>query len=325
MMLFFFFLGTFIPICQAQAPVVLRFSYAPPATGLQGRGYEIFAKAVNEESGGTIEVKTFPAGSLVSDPQILDAIIKGTVDLGHFAIPYVTPTIKELTPLEVPGAYPGNRYYDLDNATHPIVEKIFAKYGVKYLGLDDASTITFLAIKKFGKGVTTPADLKGQTVRSSGKWLAEGVKMWGGSPVMIPLADVPIALGKGTVTIGYIGWVLNNSLKLYESAPYITFTELQEVYRGIIMSDRAWKKLNAAQQDALMKAVKRWMTFMHENLSTDLAKFENTLKGAGVTVQRLTKAQNDEFKNVTEPLWEKVAPAAGPEGLELIKTLRTLK
>ena len=25
---------------------------------------------------------------------------------------------------------------------------------------------------------------------------------------MIPLADVPIALGKGTVTVGYIGWVL---------------------------------------------------------------------------------------------------------------------
>jgi TRAP-type C4-dicarboxylate transport system substrate-binding protein len=325
MIFLLFLLWIFIPICGAQAPVVLRFSYAPPATGLQGRGYEFFAKAVNEESGGKIEVKTFPAGSLVSDPQILDAIMKGTVDLGHFAIPYVTPTIKELTPLEVPGAYPGNRYYELDKATHPIVENIFAKYGVKYLGLDDASTITFLAIKKFGKVVTTPADLKGQTVRSSGKWLAEGVKMWGGSPVMIPLADVPIALGKGTVTIGYIGWVLNNSLKLYESAPYITFTELQEVYRGIIMSDKAWNKLNATQQEAVMKAIKRWMTFMHENLSADLAKFGNTLKGAGVTVYNLTKGENDEFKKVTESLWEKVAPTVGPEGLELIKSLKTLK
>jgi TRAP-type C4-dicarboxylate transport system substrate-binding protein len=67
------------------------------------------------------------------------------------------------------------------------------------------------------------------------------------------------------------------------------------------------------------------MTFMHENLSSDLAKFESTLKGAGVTVHHLTRAQNDEFKKVTEPLWEKVAPAAGPEGLELIKNLKTLK
>jgi len=322
---FFLLLFVLAPICEAQAPLVLRFSYAPPATGLQGRGYEFFAKTVKEESGGKIEVKTFPAGSLISDPQILDAIAKGTVDFGHFAIPYVTPTIKELTPLEVPGAYPGNRYYDLDKVTHPIVEKIFAKYGIKYLGLDDASTISFLGIKKLGKVVTNPGDLKGQTVRSSGKWGAEAVKMWGGSPVMIPLADVPIALGKGTVTVGYIGWVLNNSLKLYEAAPYITFTELQEVFRGIIMNDGAWKKLNADQQDLILKAVKKWMTFMHQNLTTDFAKFEKTLKDAGNTVHHLTKAQNAEFKQVTEPLWEKVIPIAGPEGMELIQALRTLK
>jgi TRAP-type transport system periplasmic protein len=277
------------------------------------------------KAAGRSKSRPFLPGPLFSDPQILDAIAKGTVDLGHFAIPYVTPTIKEMTPLEVPGAYPGNRYYDLDKVTHPIVEKIFAKYGVKYLGLDDASTISFLGIKKLGKVVTSPEDLKGQTVRSSGKWGAEAVKMWGGSPVMIPLADVPIALGKSTVTVGYIGWVLNNSLKLYEAAPYITFTELQEVYRGIIMNDRAWKKLNPAQQEAIQKAIKRWMAFMNQNLSSDFSKFEKTLKDAGNTVHHLTKAQNDEFKKVTESLWEKIIPIAGPEGMELIQALRTLK
>jgi len=322
---FFTVLLVLASICQAQAPLVLRFSYAPPATGLQGRGYEFFAKTVNEESGGQIEIKTFPAGSLISDSQILDAVAKGTVDFGHFAIPYVTPTIKELTPLEVPGAYPGDRYYDLDRVTHPIVEKIFAKYGIKYLGLDDASTISFLGIKKFGKVVTSPIDLKGQTVRASGKWGGEAVMMWGGSPIMIPLADVPIALGRGTVSVGYIGWVLNNSLKLYEAAPYVTFTGLQEVYRGIIMNERAWKKLNASQQEALLRAVKKWMTFMNQNLSAELKKFEKILKDAGNTVHQLTKAQNDEFKKVTEPLWEKIIPIAGADGMELIKALRTLK
>jgi len=112
---------------------------------------------------------------------------------------------------------------------------------------------------------------------------------------------------------------------LYEAAPYITFTELQEVFRGIIMNDGAWKKLNADQQDLILKAVKKWMTFMHQNLTTDFAKFEKTLKDAGNTVHHLTKAQNAEFKQVTEPLWEKVIPIAGPEGMELIQALRTLK
>ena len=118
---------------------------------------------------------------------------------------------------------------------------------------------------------------------------------------------------------------MNNSLKLYEAAPYITFTELQEVFRGIIMNDRAWKKLNASQQEAIQKAIKRWMTFMNQSLSTDFAKFEKVLKDAGNTVHHLTKAQNAEFKKVTEPLWEKIMPIAGPEGMELIQALRTLK
>jgi TRAP-type C4-dicarboxylate transport system substrate-binding protein len=67
------------------------------------------------------------------------------------------------------------------------------------------------------------------------------------------------------------------------------------------------------------------MVFMNQNLSSDFAKFEKTLKDAGNTVHHLTKAQNDEFKKVTESLWEKITPVAGPEGMELIQALRTLK
>ena len=64
---------------------------------------------------------------------------------------------------------------------------------------------------------------------------------------------------------------------------------------------------------------------MNQSLSAEFEKFEKILKDAGNTLHHLTKAQNAEFKKVTEPLLEKIIPMAGAEGMELIQALRTLK
>ncbi len=310
---------------MAQKPLVLKFSYAPPATGIQGRGYEFFAKTVSEETQGQVKVETFPAGSLISDHDILEAVTRGTVDIGHFFVAYLSPTMKELTPFEVPGAYPGNHYLEVDKVTRPVVEKIFAKYGIKYLGLDDAGTMTFLGIKRFGKLVTCPEDFKGATVRTPGKWGGEAIMMWGGSPITVPLRDLPTALGRGTLDVGYIGWQLAGALKLYESAPFVTVTEIPEMFRGMMMSDKAWKSLNASQQEAVQRSVKKWMNFNIQNASEMEQQFEKAVQDSGCKLYHLTKEQNEQFRKVREPLWEKITPIAGPEGVALMEALRAVK
>jgi TRAP-type transport system periplasmic protein len=312
-------------ICEAQEPLVLKFSYGPPATGLQGRGYEFFAKAVNEETKGQVQIKTFPAGSLIPDHDILDAVLKDTVELGHFFVAWLSPTMKELTPLEVPGCYPGNRYLELDKVLRPVVEKIFAKYGIKYLGLDDIGTLTFLGTKQFGKLVKKPEDLKGHTMRTPGKWGGEAIKMWGGSPVTVTLRDLPIALGRNTIDVGYIGWQLAGALKLQESAPYITDSGMPEMFRGIMMSNKAWNSLNKGQQEAVQRAVKRWMDFNIQNGAEMYNQFEKDVKAAGSTLYRLTNDETEQFRKVREPLWERIIPDAGAEGRELIEAMKTMK
>ena len=44
---------------------------------------ERFAKEVNQRTGGRVEVKTFPAGMLMSSATVVDAVSKGTLDVGH--------------------------------------------------------------------------------------------------------------------------------------------------------------------------------------------------------------------------------------------------
>jgi TRAP-type C4-dicarboxylate transport system substrate-binding protein len=321
----FVLLSVLTSICEAQEPRVLRFSYGPPANSLVGQGYEFFAKAVKEESKGQIQVRTFPAGSLIPDHECLDGVLKGTVDMAHFFVAWISPTMKEVTPFEVPSAYPGNRIYELDKVTRPILDKIFLKYGIKYIGLDNAGTITFQATRRFGKVVTSPEDFKGHTVRTPGKWGGEAIKMWGGSPVAVTLADLPTALARGTIDVGYIGWPLASSLKLYESAPYVTVTDIPEFFRGIMMSNKAWKSLSESQQEAVYRSMRRWMDFDTQNASRLYKGFEKAVKDSGGTLYHLTKEQNEEFRKVREPLWEKIMPIAGAEGKELVEAVKTMR
>lgn len=305
--------------------VTLQMSYALPQGGFQGTTYEYFAKTVNEESNGEIEVKTHPAGSLVGDPEILDAVMKGNVDIGHFAISYVTPTIKELTPFEVPGAYPASKYKEFEAATHSLVEKIFAKYGVHYLGSLDVESMTFAANEKVGKLIKTPEDTKGLAIRAAGKWGGEAIKMWGGSPLAIPIGDLSTALERGTCNVAYTGWVITEGFKLYEQAPNVTFTDLQELFQGLIISDKAWNGLSKEQQDAVTRAAAKWMDFANQNVNERKVNFQKTLKDQNIPSYVLTAEENAVFREVTVQLMEQVKPLSGPEGEELIKIFASIK
>ncbi|MDA8126813.1 MAG: TRAP transporter substrate-binding protein DctP [Deltaproteobacteria bacterium] len=309
---------------SADKTILLKLSQPTPAAGFYGEGYAYFAKAVEEETKGQVKVQVYPSASLISDPEAFDAVQAGNVDIAHFMVASVSPTVKAITPMEIPGAYPGEKYKELDTATSPLLEKVFAKYGVKYLCPGYPETAAFGTGKKLAP-VKSPADLKGKAVRASGKWLGEAMKMWGGSAVTIPLGDLAVALQRGTVDVVYTSWIVIDSFKLYESAPNITFTGLQNVLTGMIMSEKAWKRLNPEQQQGVLRAKKRYMDFINGSYKNLRTQFEEKIKKSGGTVTVLTAAQNAEFKKVRQPLFEQVKGVAGPDGAELMKALDTMK
>jgi TRAP-type C4-dicarboxylate transport system substrate-binding protein len=236
----------------------------------------------------------------------------------------VDPTIKEMTSMEIPGAYPGENPKALDSATRPILEKLFAKYDVKYLCNGYPETAAFATGKKMM--VKSPADLKGKAVRASGKWVGEAIKMWGGSAVTIPLGDLAVALQRGTVDVVYTSWIVMDSFKLYEPAPHITFTELQNVLTGMMMSQKAWQKLNAEQQAGLLRAVARYQDFIDKSYKNLKSEFEGRIKKSGGDFYNLSAEENAAFKKVRQPLMEQVKGVVGTgDGAALMKALDGIK
>ena len=173
--------------------------------------------------------------------------------------------------------------------------------------------------------VRSPADFKGKAIRTSGKWGGEAIKLWGGSPVTIPLGDLPVALQRGTLDVVYTSWIVMDSFKLYESARNISFTTIQNMLTGMNMSEKAWKSLNEEQQQGVIRAQKRYMKFISESYKNLKEKFEEKLKKSGGTAYDLTDEENAAFKQVRAPLMEQVKAVAGPEGEELIRAFDTIK
>jgi len=91
------------------------------------------------------------------------------------------------------------------------------------------------------------------------------------------------------------------------------------------MSNKAWKSLSQSQQEAVQRAVKRWMDFNIQNGSDMYKQFEQDVKAAGGTFYHLTKDETEQFRKVRETLWERIMPDAGALGKELIEAMRTLK
>jgi TRAP-type C4-dicarboxylate transport system substrate-binding protein len=211
----------------------------------------------------------------------------------------------------------------LDAATRPILDKIFAKYGVKYIGPGYPETAAFGATKKIT--VRSPADFKGKAIRTPGKWGGEAIKMWGGSPVTITLGDLAVALQRGTVDVVYTSWIVIDSFKLYEPAPNITFTSIQNILTGLMMSEKAWKGLTAEQQQAVMRAEKRWRDFIENNYKNLMTQFEEKLKKSGGAFYHLTDAENAAFKKVRQPLLDQIKALIGPDGEALVKAFDTIK
>ena len=303
-------------------PVTLKFAYGGTATNVNGVSYQYLIDRIHEFSNGSITVEFYPAGSLLNDAEMLDAIMTGNVDMGHFQIANLTPTIKELTPFEVPGAYPGNNFLEWSELIHPIVDDIFQKYGLKYYASIGQDTQVLLGLDG---NYRTPDDLIGQKIRVAGKWYADAVTAWGGAPATIPIADLASALDRKTVDGVYTAWVAILSYRLYENVSYVTMTNQQENFVGVMMNLDRWNSLSDNQRAAMQAAFEAYRPWNFEKLMEAKNNLYDTLEEYDVTVYELTDEENAAFNARTAPMMDEVRKICGEDGLRLIEAFESFK
>jgi TRAP-type C4-dicarboxylate transport system substrate-binding protein len=172
------------------------------------------------------------------------------------------------------------------------------------------------------KAITSPGDLKGLKMRSQESDVyINFYKAMGATAVPMATPDVLMALKTGMVD-GYdqtpvfslsTGWI--NTVKYY--------TVTKHIYQpgAVIVSKKFFDKLPDNLKEALLiKSDRAALQAKSRNaVRTEDAAVLSSFPDLGITVTNLTKAQRDEFKKASEPVYKALEKKVGSHIIKLVR------
>ena len=316
----------FVLVTGAQA-VTLKASHQFPG----GKGdvrdemVQMIAREVKAAKVG-LEIRVYPGSSLVKAKEQWRAMLKGQIDMTSFPLDYASGFHPQFGATLMPGLV-GNHDRAKRLNTSPFmtdIKTIIDKGGVKVLA--DAWLAGAFGSKD--KCILEPDDAKGLKIRSAGATFA---RMWAGagaSILSIPSNEVYNALQQGVAEGTDTSSGSFVSFRLYEQLKCITAPgeeTLWFMYEPVLISKRAFGKLNAAQQKALVAASRKAEDYFFAESKKLDDKLVAAYKKAGVKVVSMNKAQADKWRDVAAKTSYKTFSEKVPGGKELIEKALAVK
>jgi len=275
---------------------------------------------VNKDSGGTIEIQTFPNGALGRNPGLQTKMLQdGIADIA-WVIPSYTP-----------GVYLDDDVFELPNIIQESTEGSVAAWRLlqknmlrgyepyHMIGLFTSSPYTFHTNYK----VTKAEDLKGKKIRAVGAISTETIKTLGAVPEGMPFTQLVEAISRGVIdgTTGHPIAIHDFGVVRVTNSHFLG--RIGTVTLGIFMSKKKFDSLPAPAKAAIEKhkgeALSRAFGKMSEDRNKELVA--EWKKDAKRTVVEPTKEQNAAWDKMLAPVvaaWE----AKDPRNKALLAALR---
>src|SRR5437899_8236636 len=241
------------------APTVLRASHQFPGGKGDVRDEMVQIIARDAKSAGVdLDIQVYPGASLFKPNEQWNAMVNGQLDISSFPLDYASGKERAFGATLMPGLVRNHeRAARLgDSKFMKEIKAKIEKAGV--VVLSGAWLAGAVASKK--ACVRTPADIKGVKIRSAGPTFAAMWQAAGASIVSIPSNEVYNALQTGVAEATDTSSGSFVSFRIYEQVKCITApgeNALWFMYEPVLMSKKAFDKLNKQQQDVLIKAGKK--------------------------------------------------------------------
>lgn len=252
---------------------------------------ENFAKHVKQETGGRVEIKTFPAGMLMGSGQVPEAVSRGTLDMGHTYLVYYSgkePALKAVGewPAEVHPLQGVTWFYEGGGAE--LMRKIVSKHNMHFLGVTPLLGEQIWSKKEI-KGV---ADMKGMKLRAAGL-AADSFARLGASVVAMPGEEVYQALQRGVIDgLEFTTMPVNYGLGLHEVAKFVSMPSFSGGGTSDwIVNQASWNKLPADLKPKMEAALKKASEEFHRSAVAEEKELTEKLAKGGVTLVRWPEAE----------------------------------
>jgi TRAP-type C4-dicarboxylate transport system substrate-binding protein len=300
---------------ESNAQTVLDLASGYPATSFHVQNLQAFAEDVAQRTGGQLQVRVHPGGSLAKAGEIRAAVAEGRIAMGEV----FGPSLGALHPVFALDALPflATNYESarrLWNMVRPLAEKRAGSQGLSVLMSVPWPPQGLFAARE----IRTVGDFKGLAMRENSPPVKRLAEILGARPVLVESADLPAALSGNKVQLVFTSAAQGVDTRMWEHLPWFYQANAWLPRNLLLINARRLDSLPREQRDALLRASaaaeERGWQLSRENAGQSLA----ALRSAGMKVAVLDNGTRSRLDRAGSDLTASTMRGADPELLGVL-------
>ncbi|MEM7507806.1 MAG: TRAP transporter substrate-binding protein [Pseudomonadota bacterium] len=278
-----------------------------------------FAELVNEATGGELEVEVFHGGVLGSQPDALEQVRIGAIEIGNFNLGPIGPMVKEANLVSLPFIFKSvpHMFRVLEGEAGDIMAQSMADAGVMPLAWIDAGARSFYSQKP----INTPADVKGLKIRVMNNDLYTAmISAMDGNPSPMAFSEVQQALKTGVVDGAENNFPSFKNVGHYEVTTHYSLSEHLIIPECICVNTAKFEALSPELQTALRGAAEKAALYQRELWAVQSEQARKDVEAAGVVVNEI--ADKGPFQEAMSSVYDDYL-AANPDMQTLVDLARS--
>jgi TRAP-type transport system periplasmic protein len=312
--------GTAVPAGAAE-PTVLKFAYPAPPNGWPvTKGIAPWSKKVEDASGGELEIKLYPGGSISNFRNVYDRLLNGVAEIafGTFG------TIQDQYPKSSVAGLPFLAESSLESGL--ALWRLYAKGVIA----DEYARVKPIALFGFGttglhftKRITKLDELKGVKIFANGRAVGRIVTLVGAVPITSNSGALYQGLSRGLADGTAFTWSGIESFKLVDVVKYHLDMPFGKTGGYLFMNKQAYARLPERSRQAIDRFSGEALT----KIMCDAADGENdgdrakVLANPGQESHSLTAQETERLRKMLAPLDDEWV-AATPDGAKVLAAFR---
>lgn len=265
-------------------------------------GMEKFAELVGEKTNGEITLQMFNGGTLGSQPDAIEQVRIGGLQVGNFNLGPIGPIAAAANVVSLPFVFKDvpHMFRVLDGEGGAGIAAGMAEKGLVPLAWFDAGARSFY---NSIKPINTPADVEGMKVRVMNNDLFTGmIAQLGGNPSPMAFAEVQQALKTGVVDGAENNWPSYESTGHYEAAGFYSLSQHLIIPECICVNTDTFNALSPELQAQVTEAAQEAAMLQRDLWVKREAASRETVEAAGVVVNEV--ADKAPFQAAMGPVYE---------------------
>lgn len=274
-----------------------------------------FSELVDKATGGEITVEVFHGGVLGSQPDALEQVRLGAIEIGNFNLGPIGPMVKEANLVSLPFIFKSvpHMFRVLEGEAGETIAAAMAEAGVKPLAWVDAGARSFYSQKP----INTPADVEGLKIRVMNNDLYTSmISALGGNPSPMAFAEVQQALKTGVVDGAENNFPSFKNVGHYEVTTHYSLSEHLIIPECICVNTAKFDALSAEMQEAVRGAAQEAALYQRELWAVQSEQARKDVEAAGIKVNEI--ADKGPFQSAMAKVYDDYL-AANPDMAKLVE------